>query len=71
MSMPYDSVHESEDTEQDSPIDFNPEGPQPYNYEPAAREVVEGANYDRLNGMREEIEIWARDNVDRIGDTSW
>ena len=62
------SMYKSEDTEQDSLIDFNPEGLQPYNLEPVVREAVESANYDKLNGMRGNME---RDNVDKIHNSNW
>ena len=66
--MTCDSMYKSDDTKQDSLIDFNPEGLQRYNLDPGVREAVESASYDRLSGMRGNM---GRDNVDRTGYTNW
>ena len=69
MAEAYDDESISDDSELE--FHFHSEGPQPYNFEPAARGISQGANYERLSGVREEIESWARDNVDRVGNIDW
>ena len=55
----------------DLELNFIAEGPQPYNFEPTARRVVQSTDYEKLSGVRKDLELWARDNVDRIGTTNW
>ena len=51
-------------------IHFNLEGQKPYTFEPTGREIVQGANYDRLYGLREEIDITFSGN-DYGGGAMW
>ena len=51
MAEAYDDESISDDSELE--FHFHSEGPQPYNFEPAARGISQGANYERLSGVRE------------------
>ena len=57
----------------DLELNFNLEGPQPYNFEPTSWRIVQSTDFncEKLSGVRKDLEIWAMDNVDRIGNTNW